>query len=36
MLLEELSSFHDTALGSGSMPHNVLEDNVEQWIESKR
>ncbi|WP_246058227.1 DUF885 domain-containing protein [Litorilituus lipolyticus] len=32
----DIRSFHDTVLGSGSIPLNVLEDNVEQWIESKQ
>lgn len=28
----DIRSFHDVVLGSGSIPLNVLEDNVNQWI----
>ena len=30
----DIRAFHDTMLGAGSVPLNVLEDNINQWIES--
>lgn len=30
----DIRAFHDTMLGAGSVPLNVLEDNINAWIES--
>ncbi|MDO6694202.1 DUF885 domain-containing protein [Aliiglaciecola sp. 3_MG-2023] len=30
----DIKAFHDTLLGSGSIPLSVLEENIDNWIES--
>jgi uncharacterized protein (DUF885 family) len=32
----DIRDFHDTVVGNGSVPIAVLEDLVNEWIESKR
>jgi uncharacterized protein (DUF885 family) len=32
----DIRDFHDTILGSGSMPLNILEEHVNRWIEQER
>ncbi|WP_157972834.1 DUF885 domain-containing protein [Aureibaculum luteum] len=32
----DIRSFHDVVLGSGSIPLDVLEDNVNQWITNQK
>jgi uncharacterized protein (DUF885 family) len=32
----DLKAFHDVVLGSGSLPLSMLEENVMNWIESRR
>ena len=32
----DIKDFHAVVLGSGSVPLDVLEDQVDSWIESKR
>lgn len=32
----DIREFHDTVLGSGSIPLNVLEENIKQWVESQK
>ena len=32
----DLRAFHDTVLGSGAVPLDVLESNVNRWIEAQR
>jgi uncharacterized protein (DUF885 family) len=32
----DVRAFHDAVLGSGAVPLNVLESNVDQWIGSQK
>jgi uncharacterized protein (DUF885 family) len=32
----DLKEFHDVVLGSGALPLNLLEQNVNQWIADKK
>ena len=32
----DIRDFHDVVLGSGSIPLNVLEANVQQWISEQQ
>ena len=32
----DIRDFHDVVLGSGSIPLNVLEVNVQQWISEQQ
>jgi uncharacterized protein (DUF885 family) len=32
----DLAAFHDTVLGQGSVPLNVLEDMVKDWIAAEK
>ena len=32
----DIKGFHDTVLGGGGLPMNLLEKRVDQWIESQK